>query len=289
MLLAVSCSSVPPVPTPPPPSPAPTRWQKVKSFACQLQNLKPQEIAQSPCQMLIMDFSRDGSWEGRYSPAELQQLRQGGRLLVAYLSVGEAERYRSYWQRGWRPGRPPWLDKPNPDWPENYKVRYWDPQWQKLLFDYAEKLLGLGYDGLFLDVVDAHEYWQKSRPQALSDMRQLVLNLSQRLGQNRDIGLFLNGGEALIGDARVLQAITGLAKEEIFFGMGGDGRVSPPDFRAATQKQLQPVVRAGKLVLSIDYTTHPQQIREAHRQAHQAGYLEYVGVRGLDRLSPQNP
>jgi cysteinyl-tRNA synthetase len=260
----------------------------VKTFACQLQKLNLNEIAQSPFHMLLMDFSRDGSLAGRYQPEELARLRQGGRLLVAYLSVGEAESYRSYWNPSWRPGRPAWLGKTNPNWEGNYKVRYWDPAWQKLLAETARQIVGQGYDGVFLDVVDAYEYWQPQRPQAANDMRLLINRLARLLRQDHPhLGIFLNGGEGLIDDADLLKTITGLAKEEVFYGLHGDGKASPPDFTRLAQSQLKPAVQAGKLVLSIDYTAGPEQALRAHQKARQAGYLEYVTVRGLDRLVPQ--
>jgi cysteinyl-tRNA synthetase len=79
--------------------------------------------------------------------------RGGSRLLVCYLSIGEAESYRYYWQAAWAraSGRPSWLAEENPDWPGNYKVEYWDPEWQAIL---------LGFDGVYLDIIDAHGYFE---------------------------------------------------------------------------------------------------------------------------------
>ena len=50
----------------------------------------------------------------------------GARIVLAYLSIGEAEDYRSYWQRDWSVSPPAWLGAENPDWPGNYAVNYWD-------------------------------------------------------------------------------------------------------------------------------------------------------------------
>lgn len=263
------------------------RWGKVDSFACQLQELNVEAAAASPFDLLVMDFSRDGSWSGRYSEADLARLHQGGRLLVVYLSVGEAENYRDYWKKSWRPGQPAWLGPTNPEWGGNYKVRYWDPGWRSVLFEYTEKVVALGYDGVFLDVVDAHEYWQSQRPTARAEMISLVKDLAAHLRRNRPIGVFLNGGEALLEDPELLKTITGLAKEEVFFGLGGDGKPTPPDFTRQAQGQLKKAVDARRLVLSIDYTSDNAQASAAHRQARQAGYLEYVGVRALDKLVEQ--
>lgn len=265
----------------------PDRWSQVNSFACQLQELDVEQAAASPFDLLIMDVSRNGHWSGRYTEAELAHLRRNGRLLAVYLSVGEAEDYRGYWKKSWRPGRPAWLGPTNPEWGGNYKVRYWDPAWQRILFDYADQVVALGYDAVFLDVVDAHEYWASQRPAARAEMAALVKQLSAHLRQRRPLGVFLNGGEALLDDPEVLASITGLAKEELFFGLHGDGLATPVEFTRQAQSQLKKAVDAKRLVLSIDYTPDPRQARSAHQQARQAGYLEYVGVRPLNQLVQQ--
>jgi len=46
----------------------------------------------------------------------------------------------------------------NPDWPGNNKVKYWDPGWQKVMHQYLAKIIATGYDGAYLDVIDAYLY-----------------------------------------------------------------------------------------------------------------------------------
>ena len=63
--------------------------------------------------------------------AELQTKPNGRRrLVVCYMSIGEAEDYRYYWQPAWTTSPPDWMVEENPDWPGNFKVEYWDPAWQ---------------------------------------------------------------------------------------------------------------------------------------------------------------
>ncbi len=215
-------------------------------------------------------------------------IRQQGRLLLAYLSIGEAENYRSYWDKSWKPGKPSWLGPTNPDWGGNYKVQFWDPGWRRIGRDSALTIQQQGCDGLFLDVVDGWEFWQKSHPQARQAMIDLVLEISQETRRRQpDFGIVLNGGDGLLDNRPLFEAITGVAKEEIFFGLGGDGKATPAHFTLECQNRLRPLVEAHKLVLSIDYTQDPVQKREAQKSALRAGYLEFIGARGLDRIPPQ--
>jgi len=88
----------------------------------------------------------------------------GRRLVLAYMSIGEAEDYRYYWQSDWSTNPPDWLTEENPDWPGNYKVRYWMPEWQAVIFGsaaaYLDRLLAAGFDGAYLDIIDAFEYFE---------------------------------------------------------------------------------------------------------------------------------
>ena len=42
--------------------------------------------------------------------------------MFAYLSLGEAEDYRFYWQPSWNSRKPAWLHGENPGWRGNYLV-----------------------------------------------------------------------------------------------------------------------------------------------------------------------
>lgn len=105
-----------------------------------------------------------------WTPAEIASIREGkaGRKVVAYLSIGEAEDYRSYWQAAWdadQDGRPDaaapsFLNTENPDWKGNYRVRYWQPAWQALMLPAVDALVAQGFDGIYLDIVDAFEFYE---------------------------------------------------------------------------------------------------------------------------------
>jgi cysteinyl-tRNA synthetase len=116
--------------------------------------------------LLIMDLYFDET--AVFNAGELTQLKNkangGKRLIISYMSIGEAEDYRYYWQSGWKTGNPSWLDDENPDWAGNYKIRYWEPEWQNIIFgndnSYLKKIINAGFDGVYLDLIDAFEYFE---------------------------------------------------------------------------------------------------------------------------------
>jgi cysteinyl-tRNA synthetase len=115
--------------------------------------------------LVIMDLFHN---ETAYTQAEIQQLKTkkngGRRLVICYLSIGEAEDYRYYWQTSWNAKKPEWLLRENPEWAGNYKVKYWAPEWQDIIFageqSYLQEILDAGFDGAYLDLIDAFEYFE---------------------------------------------------------------------------------------------------------------------------------
>lgn len=104
-----------------------------------------------------------------FTASEISQLRDkangGKRLLICYMSIGEAEDYRYYWQSAWNATKPDWIAAENPDWPGNFKVKYWNDDWQKIIYknndSYLDKILSAGFDGVYLDIIDGFEYFEK--------------------------------------------------------------------------------------------------------------------------------
>ena len=88
----------------------------------------------------------------------------GSRLVIAYMSIGEAEDYRYYWNEEWIDDPPSWLAEKNQYWPGNYKVKYWESDWQDIIYgnidSYLFKILNAGFDGVYLDLIDTYEYFE---------------------------------------------------------------------------------------------------------------------------------
>ena len=68
---------------------------KVRNWAYQLQGADPGEIAASPFDLVVIDYSRDGTEKGAHSLNDVQKMRRkadgGRRVVLSYMSIGEAE------------------------------------------------------------------------------------------------------------------------------------------------------------------------------------------------------
>ncbi len=123
-------------------------------------------IAKTDYDVVFIDlFFNDGT---PFTSNEINSLKtkENGakRLVCCYMSIGEAEDYRFYWKKQWNKNKPSWLDAENKNWPGNYKVKYWDTNWQNIILGrenaYLDKILKASFDGVYLDIIDAFEYFE---------------------------------------------------------------------------------------------------------------------------------
>jgi len=123
-------------------------------------------LSQTNYDVLIIDaFFNDGIPFSKEEVGRLKVKSNGGkRMVVSYMSIGEAEDYRYYWDLNWEFEIPEWLDEENPRWKGNYKVKYWLKAWQDLIVSsensYLNKILDAGFDGVYMDIVDAFEHFE---------------------------------------------------------------------------------------------------------------------------------
>lgn len=262
----------------------------VNDFVYQLQDLDLEAIGQTVYDLVIIDYSAEGDDETAFSADQIAALKAssgGPKVVLAYMSIGEAEDYRFYWQADWEPGDPAWLDVENPDWEGNYKVRYWDPGWQAIIFDYTSRLLDAGFDGAYLDVVDAYEYYAgRGRVGAAQQMADFVaaIRLYTRARDPAFYVLVQNAPELAILVPSYLNSVDGIGQEDIYYGHEDDDVQTPPEVTSRLERYLDVFRSAGKQVLTVDYAATPAHVHAAYTSSRAHGYVPFVTVRDLDRL-----
>jgi cysteinyl-tRNA synthetase len=276
---------------------------RVATWGYQLQNLNLAKAAASPFDLLVIDYSKDGSDEAALKPAEIERLQRkpdgGRRIVIAYVSVGEAESYRFYWQRGWKRDKPAWLLGENPDWKENYAVCFWEPGWQALMCGgpeaYLDRIIAQGFDGIYLDKCDVtddlREHFKsaaRSRRDLDGDMVAFVERLSSYAKARRPGFLvIMQNAEVLLERPTLRAAIDAVAKEELLYGLDAPERPNSKGEIAESRDLLDLLKDDGKPVLMVEYLDSAPKIRSAIEEARRLGYILYVAPkdRELDRLN----
>jgi cysteinyl-tRNA synthetase len=268
----------------------------VKSWGYQLQDAAPEVIAASPYDMVVIDYSRDGTSATAFTPAELATMKKkpdgSRRIVLSYLSIGEAERYRYYWKWywGWFFGwlAPSWRDRQNTEWRGNYAVRYWDPGWKDIIVtgpdSYLDRIIEAGFDGVWLDKVDEFEFYDK-KPDAPALMIAFVSKLAAH-ARGRKPGFLVvpQNGEALLADAGYREVIDGIGKEDILYGETKDKQPNKPQSIAENVARLKLLTAEGKPVFAVEYLDSPAEIASARERLLGYGFIPHFADRDLNQL-----
>lgn len=120
-------------------------------------------IRQTNFDVVIIDAFWDSDWLTSAEVASLKTKANGAqRLVIAYMSIGSAEKYRYYWQDDWKLHKPRWLKKEYDGYPDEFWVKYWHKDWKAIIFGsesaYADHLIAQGFDGAYLDNVEAYYF-----------------------------------------------------------------------------------------------------------------------------------
>jgi cysteinyl-tRNA synthetase, unknown class len=283
------------------PPPAPARASMAlagaRSWGYQLQNIDPDGAAASPYDVLVVDYSRDGSDAEALTPVEVAKLKikpdGESRIVLAYLSIGEAEVYRFYWKWywGWSFGllAPAWLGKHNAEWRGNYAVRYWHKSWHDIVYggpnSYLDRIVNAGFDGAYLDKIDQYADLHEEHPSAAADMIALVKAIGSHARARKPGFLIVpQNGEGLLEDADYRAMIDGIGKEDLLFGENADKRPNDPASIDADVRLLRLLTAERKPVLVVEYLDAAREIERAKARLLEYGFIPHFSDRALEVL-----
>ncbi|OVE77392.1 hypothetical protein BVX99_02680 [bacterium F16] len=254
---------------------------------------------------LIIDYSFDGTHKHRWTVDEIIQLKRT-HIVLAYMSIGEAERYRYYWNSQWDldnngvpdEAAPTFLCSENPDWGGNYRVKYWQKEWQKLIVNYLAFIQAQGFDGVYLDIIDAFEgfeldngTWvddrinQETGNSYRKDMIKWVSAIAKNARETQKTFLIVpQNGLQLLDHPEYLDVISGVGVESLF----AEGNVKRPQEEIADRLKYLDNAKA-KPVLSTDYSTDKRLKRWVWKQAQANSFSQLITKRELDALGETHP
>lgn len=195
----------------------------------------------------------------RFNTFDVIKIKTNNNLVIAYMSIGEAESYRSYFKK---------LDKnlileENKDWKENFTVKYWEQQWHDIIVhnedSYTATLAKIGFDGVYLDIVDGFHRFPDKKLRA-TQMAQLIIAISKRGREfNPKFRVYLQNGIDIINyidketKGALFDAITGGSIEGYFFEYVKNKNERKSDFF----KTFEPIYREyqdqGKEIYIVEY------------------------------------
>ena len=259
------------------------------------------KLKESGRDWIVLDttFASDTPWE----QTDLDTIRSGkaGRKVVAYLSIGEAEDYRSYWQSDWASNgkrtaaAPVWLGIENPEWKGNYQVKYWSADWQKLMLPAIDDAMARGFDGVYLDIVDGFQTYEQGADGYLDarmnpetkqtyrrDMVDWVKAIAARARAKNPAALVIpQNGSQLVADKDFVEVISAQGVEDLFTN---GKKLQPTSHTDEILSHLKTLASAKKPVLLIEYPKTPERQALSKKLAKENGLVWLVTDRQLKTL-----
>lgn len=250
------------------------------SWHYQLQDATYSSLYKQNVDVLVFDPD-----ETNLSSDDISSLHSQGKTLIPYLSIGEAEDYRSYWVDDWNSNPPSFLEKENPDWEGNFKVKYWNEDWQNIILSKSKELALQGYDGLYMDIVDAYYYFEEQgRTTAKQEMISFIEKIAnQTRAVNPNFLIVPQNAVELYDDPLFASIIDGFGVEDIWFD--GNSRQESKD-TTYRLKFLDNAVEDGKFVLSVDYPLSQENICIYYSNCNLHDFTCTVSNRDLNRNLP---
>jgi cysteinyl-tRNA synthetase len=159
------------------------------------------------------------------------------KLVIAYIDIGQAENFRTYWQPGWAIGDPEWIVAGDPDgWEGNFPVAYWYDEYREIWLGedgYLQAILDAGFDGVYLDWVEAYsdEDVTAFAVEDGADARQEMIWWVEDIGaygrsQYPEFIVISQNAAELAQSNEFVKAIDAISQEQVWFDGGADN--DPP-------------------------------------------------------------
>jgi uncharacterized protein (TIGR01370 family) len=197
-------------------------------------------------------------------------LKERGKTVVGYLSIGEVNATRSYYTEARAQNL---VLAENKNWKNSFFVDVRNPQWsRRVLEDLIPKILFRGFDGVFLDTVDNAPYLEATEPQRYRGMADAMVTLIKAIRQNYpNIKIVVNRG------FDILPKIEGDIDMVL-----GESIVESQVAALKELKKRQPSVT----ILTLDYVDPKDRnaVIQAYRRQRANGFNPYVSTRELNMI-----
>jgi cysteinyl-tRNA synthetase, unknown class len=252
-----------------------------KTWHYQLTNYDLEKLNKVDADVFVVDYALEGGKVPmtRDQVDRLKKKPDGSRrYVISYMSIGEAEEYRYYWQEGWKAQKPVWLGPENCAWPKAHAIRYWRDEWKDISFrkpdSYIKRIIDAGYDGVYLDRVDMY------------DMEELSAQ-----AKSWKPGFFIvpQNAEDLLPDRRYRNAIDALGKEELLHSGSETGARNPAENIRSALSDINHLLWAYKPVFAVEYVLTKDAIAKSEAELRSLGIVPTVQTRGLDGNDPTAP
>ncbi|HDD66318.1 MAG TPA: hypothetical protein ENG52_01680, partial [Nitrososphaeria archaeon] len=235
-------------------------------------NVNESKLLKLAPKLLIVD-------PGEVERETIRKLQKLGTEVIAYVNLGMAEEWRSYWKERWRRSPPRWIAEKSREWSGEYIVMFWHPAWRRILRKVLKSIEREGYDGILLDNIDVYEYWEEKGCKAEEKLLMIIKWI--KLTYSGKIYVNIGSGLKLIYDEEFMKLVDGILREEVWASYRG---VIDPEETKEILNALIYAKQRGKDVVILDYSNNERLTNAILSECAILGFKCYIGSRDLNSL-----
>lgn len=236
----------------------------------QLLRIKPRTLASVGTEVLIID-----PYETNLSAREIQ-LFEGE--LYAIVPMERILRTQPFFNETWRVGKPNFITHRSGS---TYEVKYWDREFQELVYEEVQRLAALGYDGVYLQGVNEYRNYDDFRRGEMKEFIRGIYNNGQVMGT--EFGIIIEDAPELILDGSYSSYIMGYAQGEVWYQ---GSRPAPFEERDRVLSLLQLAAREGKKVFVVEYPQPQNAICDFYTKCSDEGFYCTITTKDWKRVEP---
>lgn len=211
-------------------------------------------------------------------------------ILIAYLSVGEAEDYRSNWDK--IKGKS-WLAGENKNWKGSYFIDPRSEEWKRLLIDETiPAIIKKGFKGLMLDTLDTSIMLEEADPKKYGGANRAMADLVRAIHE-RYPGLLLisNNGFSILPE--ISPVLSGMLAESINTTIDFEANKYIKNTEADKEQKVRMLTemkeRYALPVFVIDYVSQDDKpaVADAAKKDRELGFVPYIAEKELDKIYAQ--
>ncbi len=220
----------------------------------------------------------------------VKELKKSGKTVLAYLSIGEVNKSRDYFEYLKEKGL---LLEENPNWPDAFLIDIRNPEWENCIVSrILPDILDSGFDGIFIDTLDSSLDKEDKNPLKYRGMKKAAVGIIKAMKKKfPDMKIMLNRAYEIAPDCgNSIEYILGESTCSVYDFK--EKKYLPCDeeafkYESELLKNIQKK-NPSLLVMTLDYTEEDDMKRrkEIYKRQRAQGFIPYVTTIGLDKVSP---
>lgn len=230
----------------------------VSSWTYWLKGAKIDEIIKSPFEMVVLDQYAKGN--RRFLDRDIAKLRKAGKTPLVFLSIGEAENYRNYWNSlGWGKKTPQWIGEENPLWKGVYAIKEpLNPDWLAVVYSMIDEAKLNAFSGVVLGGLDSYQFTNNDA--AKQQMIELVKKASEYAKKNNfnDFIVITQDALELTTADDYLKYVDGVIKQDLVYSWKSNGTTGPKNPAKEFERSLEllkDIKKKDKAVFVVEYVS----------------------------------